>query len=134
MDNDRRGPSQSGGILGDHIANQGLAPVNEAAPRRPRIVAVANQKGGVGKTTTAINLATALSACGKQVLIVDIDPQGNATTGLGVAREEIERTTYDVLIDGVEMAAGILPTQVPHLSVLPGGVDLAGAELELAAA
>jgi chromosome partitioning protein len=99
-----------------------------------RIFAIANQKGGVGKTTTAINLATALAACGKQVLLVDIDPQGNATTGLGIARDQVERDAYDVLVDGVPMAEAIMATQVPQLSIVPGGVDLAGAELELAQA
>ena len=108
--------------------------MNLSAAGTGRIFAIANQKGGVGKTTTAINLATALAACGKQVLLVDIDPQGNATTGLGIARDQVERDAYDVLVDGVPMADAILPTQVPQLSIVPGGVDLAGAELELAQA
>jgi len=104
------------------------------AGSRTRIFAIANQKGGVGKTTTAINLATALAACGKQVLLVDIDPQGNATTGLGIARDSVALDAYDVLVDGAPAADAILTTQVPQLSLIPGGLDLAGAELELAQA
>ena len=108
--------------------------MNAASDSGARILAIANQKGGVGKTTTAINLATALAACDKRVLVLDIDPQGNATTGLGVPREAIGLTSYDVLVDGAPIASAILATQVPHLWILPGSVDLAGAELELASA
>ena len=108
--------------------------MNAASDSSARILAIANQKGGVGKTTTAINLATALAACDKRVLVLDIDPQGNATTGLGVPREAIGLTSYDVLVDGAPIASAILATQVPQLWILPGSVDLAGAELELASA
>jgi chromosome partitioning protein len=97
-------------------------------------LAVANQKGGVGKTTTAINLATALAACDKRLLILDVDPQGNATTGMGVPREAIGPTSYDVLVDGAALAGAVLTTQVPNLWLVPGALDLAGAELELASA
>jgi chromosome partitioning protein len=99
-----------------------------------RVLAIANQKGGVGKTTTAINLATALAACDKRILIIDIDPQANATTGLGVAKEELERSSYDVLVDEAPIEGALLATQVPNLWIVPGAVHLAGAELELAAA
>jgi chromosome partitioning protein len=108
--------------------------VNAASDSSARILAIANQKGGVGKTTTAINLATALAACDKRVLVLDTDPQGNATTGLGVPREAVGLTSYDVLVDGAPIAGAILATQVPQLWILPGSVDLAGAELELASA
>ena len=108
--------------------------MNAASDSSARILAIANQKGGVGKTTTAINLATALAACDKRVLVLDTDPQGNATTGLGVPREAVGLTSYDVLVDGAPIAGAILASQVPQLWILPGSVDLAGAELELASA
>ena len=98
---------------------------------RARVLAIANQKGGVGKTTTAINLGTALAACGKQVLVVDMDPQGNASTGLGVENRDRPLGTYRVLIDGVPLPETALPTGVPSLTVVPSTVDLTGAEIEL---
>jgi chromosome partitioning protein len=104
---------------------------DEPAPRRARILAIANQKGGVGKTTTAVNLATALAACGKQVLLVDLDPQGNASTGLGLHPEQRRRNVYQVLIGDMPLADGVVDTAVPGLSILPADVDLSGAELEL---
>lgn len=94
-------------------------------------IAIVNQKGGVGKTTTAINLATALAAAGKTVLLVDIDPQGNASTGLGIDRRSRDCSVYDVLIGQASLAEAILPTQVPGLSIVASTAALSGAEVEL---
>jgi len=104
----------------------------EVAPaRHPRILAVANQKGGVGKTTTAINLGTALAAIGEEVLIIDLDPQGNASTGLGIDQRSRRHSTYDVLAGRFPLQDAILPTIVPRLYLAPSTLDLTGLELEI---
>jgi chromosome partitioning protein len=98
----------------------------------PRLLAVANQKGGVGKTTTAVNMATALAAVGKRVMLIDLDPQGNATTGLGVNRASIRKSTYDLIFeDNLNAAELAIATKVPGLFVVPSSIHLSGAEIEL---
>ncbi|NLC07649.1 MAG: ParA family protein [Syntrophomonadaceae bacterium] len=96
-----------------------------------RVIAIANQKGGVGKTTTAVNLGACLAQAGKKVLIIDIDPQGNATSGLGIDRKTLEHCIYDVLINGVGLEEVMFSTNVNHLQIVPATLQLAGAEIEL---
>ncbi|WP_458411508.1 ParA family protein [Schinkia sp. CFF1] len=96
-----------------------------------KIIAIANQKGGVGKTTTSVNLSACLAYLGKRVLLVDIDPQGNATSGVGVEKADVEQCIYNVLVDDEEAKSVVLPTDVENLFVLPSTIQLAGAEIEL---
>lgn len=105
-------------------------PINDNASS-PRILAIANQKGGVGKTTTSVNLATALAAIGKKVLLVDLDAQGNASTGLGIRRSVIRASTYDLIFGQADAVEAAVRTRVPGLSVVPSSIHLSGAEVEL---
>jgi chromosome partitioning protein len=115
----------------DDIYQEDKAPT---PPGHPRILALANQKGGVGKTTTAINLGTALAAIGERVLIVDLDPQGNASTGLGIDRRSRSCSTYDVLIGEAPLRDAVVATAVPRLHIAASTMDLSGLELELGSA
>ena len=96
-----------------------------------RTLAIVNQKGGVGKTTTAVNLAAGLALAERRTLLVDLDPQGNATTGLGIDKSALERTTYHVLLEGTPIADVAKPTMLPFLHLVPADIDLVGAEIEL---
>jgi chromosome partitioning protein len=96
-----------------------------------RIIAIANQKGGVGKTTTAINLSASLAALEKKVIIIDADPQANATSGIGIDTRQIKNTIYDCLVDGKEPAEAVIATGVENLSIMPSNIDLVGAEIEM---
>jgi chromosome partitioning protein len=126
--------------MSDETSEQPSSVVPFATPERPpqvqltkppRVLAVANQKGGVGKTTTAINLGTALAAIGEEVLIIDLDPQGNASTGLGIDRRSRNHSTYDILVGEASLRDTIVATAVPRLHLAPSTLDLSGLELEI---
>lgn len=107
--------------------------MSDAAVSGPKIIAIANQKGGVGKTTTAINLGSAMAELGKRVVIVDLDPQGNASTGLGISVEDRDSTTYDMLLDNMELVEIVRPTEIENLQIAPATTDLSSADIELGA-
>ena len=114
------------------MTNPPIPPSGHRPDRPLRILALAHQKGGVGKTTTAINLGTALAAIGERVLVIDLDPQGNASTGLGIDRRSRKISTYHVLAGEASLAEAVVPTAVPRLLVAPSTMDLLGLEMEMA--
>ncbi|MBC5805200.1 MAG: sporulation initiation inhibitor Soj [Candidatus Eremiobacter antarcticus] len=129
-------------MIGDSIvADPAIAPAAEHKPQaavpasgRAHVIAVANQKGGVGKTTTAINLSAELANRGEHVLLVDVDPQGNATTGLGIEKAALRQCMYDVMLKSAQLGSIVQPTRIERLSIAPSTLHLAGAEIELVSA
>jgi chromosome partitioning protein len=120
--------------IAEAATRQELVSTRILNPAPPRVIAIANQKGGVGKTTTAINLGTALAAIGEHVLIIDLDPQGNASTGLGIDRRNRQHSTYEILMGEASVRDTVMPTAVPRLSIAPSTLDLSGLELEVSQA
>jgi len=118
----------------DPAGDEAPAAAPRSRPPLPRILAVANQKGGVGKTTTTVNLGAALADLGYRVLVVDLDPQGNASTGLGIDRQERSVSSYDLMVGEADVARAAIPTAVPGLSIIASTMDLLGVEMEIAAA
>ena len=118
-------------IRSDIIETHNKAKPNEKGEKMGRIIAIANQKGGVGKTTTAINLAACLAEAGKKILAIDLDPQGNMTSGLGVDKNEVENTVYQLMLDECTIKESMVHTVVDNLKLIASNVNLAGAEIEL---